>query len=73
MRDRQAIWDLAVAPAKLDGDGAIWVPFRRGAVHRIHAVRVRVEIALAVVNGKRPETSDGDIPDRQLVDGRTVI
>src|SRR5260370_42237108 len=73
LRDRQAIWGLAVAPAKLDGHGAIWALFRRDTVHRIDIIRVRLEVALAVVDGERPETVDRDIPDRQLVNSFTII
>src|ERR1700746_3282362 len=70
--DRQAICDLAVAPAKLDGHGAIWALFPRDTVHRIDIIRVRLEVALAVVDGERPEAVDRDIPDRQLVHSFTV-
>src|SRR6266436_735692 len=35
LRDRQAIWHLGVAPAKLDGHEAISALFPRDTVHRI--------------------------------------
>src|SRR5690348_5987823 len=57
-RDRQAVRDLAVAAAELDGDGTIRTLPCRDAVHRIGVVRVRLEVTLAVVDGQGPETVD---------------
>jgi hypothetical protein len=34
---------------------------------------VRFQIALGVIDGDRPETVDGDLLDRELVDGDAVI
>src|SRR5262249_45444715 len=51
-RDRQAVLDFAVAPTELDGDRTIRAFFRGDAVHRIGVVLVRLEVTLAVVDGK---------------------
>src|SRR6267154_1573052 len=50
--DRQAVLDLAVAPAELDGDRTSRTFFCGEAVHRIDIVLVRLEITLAVVDGQ---------------------
>lgn len=72
-RDRDAVGDFAVAPAELDADRAVLILFRSDAVHRIAIGRVGLEKPLAVVDGERPESVDGDIFDRQLVDGTAVV
>jgi hypothetical protein len=51
-RDRQAVLDLAVAPAELDGDRTIRTLFRGDAIHRKDIVLVRLEVTLAVVDGE---------------------
>src|SRR6267142_1722308 len=52
LRDGQAILDLTVAPAELDGDRTIRTFFCGEAVHRIGVVLVRLEVTLSVIDGQ---------------------
>src|ERR1700741_2552598 len=73
LRDREAIWSLAVAAPELDVNRTIGTFLCGEAVQRVGLIGVRLEIALAVVNRDRPETIDRDILDRQPVNGFTII
>src|SRR6516165_9035255 len=64
LRDREAIRHLSVASTELDGDRTVGSLFGGDAVHRISIVLVWLQVSLAVVDGERPETIDGDVPDR---------
>jgi hypothetical protein len=61
VHDRQAIWNFAVAPAKLDGDRAVVVFLRRDVVECVGVEIVGLEIAVGVVEADRPEAVDGHI------------
>src|SRR5262249_12308228 len=71
--DRQEVRSVVVA-AEVDGDRAVVVPGGRHVVDAVGVAVVRLEEAVRVVDGDRPEAVDGDIPDGDLVlpQGATV-
>lgn len=71
--DWEAIGNVAIAAAKLDGDRTIRAFYRRVAIYRIGTVFVLFKIALGVVDGGGPETIDGHASNRSPVNGRSVI
>ena len=73
LHDRQAVGDLAVAAAELDGDRAVRALLRRDVVDRVGVVLVRLEVALGVVDADRPEAVDRHVLDVELVDRRAVV
>src|SRR5258708_24698401 len=73
LHDRQAVWNLAVTSAELDGDRSIGVLLARDAVDRISIVWGLFVIAFGIVEANGPEGIDRHILDRELVDGGAVV
>jgi hypothetical protein len=62
--DRQAVSDLAVAAAELNGDGTILALLRRDVVQRIGPELVGLKISRGVVDADRPAPSQIGIGGR---------
>ena len=72
-RRRQAIVDLAVAAAELNGNRPVSVCLRGDIVERIRVLRVGLEIAFGVIDADRPEAVDRHILDVEPVDRTAVV
>ena len=74
LHDRQAVRNLAVAAAELDGDRSVRAFLRRDAVERIGIVQVLLEITLGVVKADRPERVDWHVGrDVEPIDRVAVV
>src|SRR6478752_2247324 len=73
LHDRQAVGQLAVAAAKLDGDRAVGAFLRGDIVDRVGVVRVFLVIALLIVKADGPEAVDWHVLDVELVDRVAIV
>jgi hypothetical protein len=67
IHDREAVRNLAVATAELNGDRTISILLGRDVVQRVSAVRILLIIAFGVVEADRPEAIDRYAMDRRFL------
>ncbi len=71
LADRQAVDASILTTAKMDGDGSVVVGFGRYVIVAIDAEIVRVDKAIRIVDGDRPESVYRNVLDRERI-GRSV-
>jgi hypothetical protein len=71
--DRQAIGNLAVAAAELNGDRSVRILLRCYIVKRVRVVAVLLKVAFGVVDANRPKAINRNILYLDPVNGRAVV